>query len=333
MLLTAVLLAACTISSAPVSRSVEQRLLKRRLTTEQFGARISDGGQKLHFSMFSGHALPTPTTVPMTTRFRGLPGIDAKLNRQTNVRMLVDTGAQLSIVDADKVLEAGGSVYVPERWDFTVTGIGGTEQAWLARFDDLRFGSLTLRNFTTVVRRSKTAMRFGGVDFGSLPINLLGCPVLLGFHYVTFDYQRKQFVFSPGTSFVPGAGAQRVPMIVQDQLLYIPLRIGDRTIPAMLDTGARDQIFLNTDTVRTLGLQKRAAGGSTYRALGLGGQSSGRQFKMQLAFLGEVPVRDVTIDTSPLAAWTARIGSDLLKRWKVTFDFQRRVLWLEPPGA
>src|SRR5436190_21567168 len=117
MLLMAGLLAACTVSSAPVGRSVEKRLLQKRLSNEQFGARISHGVQKLEFTMFSGHALPTPATVPMTTRVRNLPGIDAILNGRTNARMLLDTGAQLSIVDADKVLQAGGCVYVPERWD------------------------------------------------------------------------------------------------------------------------------------------------------------------------------------------------------------------------
>lgn len=323
--------AACTISSMPVGRSVEKRLLREKLSTEEFGARISHGGQKLQFTMFTGHALPAPVVVPMTTRFRGLPGLDTKLNGRVTARMLADTGAQLSVIDAGKVLEAGGRVYVPDRWDFTVTGIGGTEQAWLARFDELSFGTLKLRNFTTVVRRHKTSVKLGGLALGEIPINLLGCPVLLGFRYVTFDYAGKKLVFSPGTSYVPGPQAMAVPMTIQDQLVYVPLRIGNRTIPAMVDTGAKDEIFLNTDTVRALGLASKAKIGGTYRALGLGGESAGRHFNIPLAFLGETPVQNITIDTTDSSSWTARIGSELLERWKATFDFQRRILWLEPP--
>jgi hypothetical protein len=61
----------------------------------------------------------------------------------------------------------------------------------------------------------------------------------------------------------------------------------------------------------------------------LGGETTGRQFNVPLAFIGDVPVRDITIDTSDSSSWTARIGSDLLARWKVTFDFSRRMMWLE----
>ena len=325
----AFLVAACTVGSVPIGASVEKRLLANKMTDAEFGARISPKGERIQFTMFSGHVLPEPVAVPMTTKFRGLPGVEAKLNDRKNVRMLVDTGAQLSIVDASNVLNAGGRVYVPDKWDFTVTGVGGSEQAWLARFDRLQIGSLTLRSFTTVARRQRTAVQFGGLDVGGIPINLLGCPVLIGFSYVTFDYARRQFVFSPGHSFLPGPGARRVPMRVDEQLLYVPLRIGNRAVAAMVDTGARDQIFLNTQTVRALGLHSRSKSGGTYRALGLGGETSGRQFNVPLAFIGDVPVRDITIDTSDSASWTARIGSDLLARWKVTFDFTRRAMWLE----
>jgi hypothetical protein len=176
-------------------------------------------------------------------------------------------------------------------------------------------------------------VRWGGVIVGAIPINLLGCPVMLGFQYVTFDYGQQQFVFSPGTPFIPPAGARRVPMVVHDQLLYVALRIGSKTVPAMVDTGARDQIFLNTETVRKLGLHERSGLGGTFRALGLGGETSGRQFSVPLAFIGDVPVQNITVDTSDSASWTARIGSDLLERWKVTFDFKRQAMWLEEPGA
>jgi predicted aspartyl protease len=258
--------------------------------------------------------------------------VQARLNGRKDVRLLVDTGAQLSIIDASNVLASGGRVYVPDKWEFTVTGVGGSEQAWLARFDRVEIGSLTLRQFTTVARRQRTAVRVGGLSIGAIPINLLGCPVLLGFNHVTFDYHAKQFVFSPGRAFHPSKAARQIPMLVHEQLLYIPLRVGKRVIPALVDTGARDQIFLNTETVRKLGLRGHSTSGPTYRALGLGGETSGRQFNLPLAFIGDVPVQNVTVDTSDSSSWTARIGSDLLERWRVTFDFQRQVMWLEPPA-
>lgn len=328
----ALLASGCSVSSTAIGPDAEKRLLRRKMTSQEFGAQVSAKGKKIEFTMFTGQVHPQPVTVKMSRRFRGLPAVEARFNRRKTVQMLADTGAQLSIVDAAHVLNAGGRVYVPERWEFTVTGIGGSEQAWLGRFDEVSIGSLTLRDFTTVVRREKTAIHLGGLSVLTVPINLLGCPVLLGFQYVTFDYARREFVFSPGTRFAPASGGRRVPMAVSEQLLYVPLRIGNRTIQAMVDTGARDQIFLNTETVRSLGLQTRAATGGTYRAVGLGGQTTGRQFSLPLVFIGDVPVQNVTIDTSDSASWTARIGSDLLERWRVTFDFGGRAMWLEPPA-
>jgi predicted aspartyl protease len=324
--------AACSVSSIPLGRQLEKRLLAGRLSDAEFGARISPRGERIQFTMFTGRVLPDPVVVPMSTRFRRLPSVEARLNERQTIRLLVDTGAQLSIVDAANVLSAGGRIYVPGKWDFTVTGIGGSEQAWLARFDRVDIGSLSLRNFTTVARRQRTAVHVGGLQVGAIPINLLGCPVLLGFNYVTFDYPANQFVFSPGRGFQPSPGARRIPMVVHEQLLYVPLRIGNRAVPAMVDTGARDQIFLNTETVRSLGLESRLGSGPSYRALGLGGETSGRQFNVPLAFIGDVPVQNITVDTSDSSSWTARIGSDLLERWKVTFDFSRRAMWLEAPA-
>jgi hypothetical protein len=97
----------------------------------------------------------------------------------------------------------------------------------------------------------------------------------------------------------------------------------------MIDTGAKDELFLNTKTAGELGLATLAAGGGTYRALGLGGETSGRQFALPLAFLGDLPLRDLAVDTNNSEAWNARIGSELLQRWKVTFDFRGGAMWLE----
>ena len=322
--------AGCSVGSFPIGKQVEQRLLRSKLSDAEFDAQISPRGERIQFAMFTGKVSPEPVTVPMSTSFRGLPGLEARLNGRKTIRMLVDTGAQLSIIDGNNVLAAGGRVYVPEKWDFTVTGVGGSEQAWLARFDQVEIGSLLLRNFTTVARRHKTSVRLGGLSVGGIPINLLGCPVLMGFNHVTFDYGAERFVFSPGRPFRPSRGARRIPMRAQEQLIYVPLKIGSRTIQAMVDTGARDQLFLNTELVRSLGMEEQAKAGGTYRALGLGGETSGRQFNLPLAFIGDVPVQNVVVDTSDSSSWTARIGSDLLERWKVTFDFSRGAMWLEP---
>jgi predicted aspartyl protease len=331
--LAALLTAGCSIVSSPVGASVEARLLKTKMTDKEFGANVSGDGSQVQFPMYAGNLDPRPVEVPMHTSFRGLPSVDVIFNGKKRVRMIADSGAELCIVDAAQVVAAEGRVYVPEKWNFTVTGVGGYETAWLARFDHARIGSLELRDFVSVVRREKTVSRVGGVAMAGVPINLLGCPVLSGFSYVTFDYAGKKFVFSPGTAFQPGPHAHRVPMKLKGQSVFVTLQLGQHSIDAMVDSGAKDEIFLNTATVKKFGLVKQAETGGSYRALGIGGETRGRHFKMPLAFVGGMPLRDVTVDTSDSTSWTARIGSEMLSRWKVTFDFHGKAMWLEPPGS
>jgi len=323
----------CTYTSSPVGSSVERQLLAHRLSDAEFGGQTTDGGRSMRFAVFEG-ALPVePVTVPMLQTYKDLPGLSVRLNGKRTVEMLADTGAQLCILDASAVLAAGGRTHVPSRIQVSVTGIGGNEEAWLARFDKAELAGIELPNFTTLVRRQKTVVRFGPMAVRTMPINLLGAPVFLAFDYVTFDYPQRKITFSGHTPYVPSRNAWRVPMKVSGQLIYIPLRIGHKTVSAMVDTGAKDQIFLNTKTVHTLGLHPFVDGAGSYRAIGLGGETEGRQFRVPLGFLGEVPVRDIVVDTAESEAWQARIGTELLSRWKVTFDFHGGALWIEPPGS
>ncbi len=331
----AVVLAAsgCTYVSAPVGVGTERRLLAHKLSEAEFGGETTDGGKSMRFAVFEGALPEKPVSVPMLASYRELPGVSVRLNGRRTVEMLADTGAQLCILDADSVLNAGGRAHVPTHIQVSVTGIGGSEDAWLARFDKAEIAGIELPQFTTLVRRQKTVVKFGPLSMRTMPINLLGCPVFLAFDHVTFDYPGQKIVFSGHTPFVPSRNARRIPMTVSGQLIYIPLRVGRKTVAAMVDTGAKDQIFLNTKTVHALGLHPLALAGSGYRAIGLGGETSGHQFALPLGFLGDVPVRDIMVDTAESEAWQARIGTELLSRWKTTFDFRGGALWIEPPGS
>jgi len=212
-----------------------------------------------------------------------------------------------------------------------VAGVGGEEKAWLASFESAQFGPIELNGLVTVLRRSTSELHIGGLPFGSIAVNLLGSPVLGAFSFVTFDYPAQRFVLSGGTNFAPSGRAARIPMQVRDSLAYVPLRVGNHTIDAMVDTGARDELFLNEDIVRKWGLEAYASAGGTFKAAGLGGMIRGRQFRIALMHLGDVPVQNVIVDSST-GPWQARIGSQLLERWRTTFDFRNGALWLESPA-
>ncbi len=320
------LFSGCAVTTSGISSALEKRLKTRSITAEQFGIRASDSGQEME--LFSAELDRNPLTVPMVRGVVGLPAVDVRLNQSAPLRMILDTGAQMSVVEARRAADAKAHVFASEKRPFRVIGVGGEELAWLTRFDRVFIGPMKLRNFIAVLRRSKTNLQFAGVPVGGLEVNLLGSPTFSSFNHVTLDYPKRRVVFSAGTNYSPGRHARAVPLTVRDGLFYIPFRVGTHLVPAMIDTGAKDEVFINTTLLKSWEMDKLAAKGRTYRAAGIGGETSGRQFPLPLVFIGNEPVQNVIVDAGS-GPWNARIGNELLSRWRVTFDFRRKVMWLE----
>lgn len=320
----------CAVHSEPISERSEKILEGRRVSAEKIGFRLLPGGTRYQMQLFRAKLPTAPVVIPMERGVARLPAATIKLNHSVPVRMILDTGAQLSVIEASAAISAKADVFAPKDDALRVAGVGGEEKAWLASFESAQLGPIDFAGLVTVLRRSTSNVNFGGVPVGSINVNLLGAPVLGAFSYVTFDYPAGKFVFSGGTSFVPSRGAIRIPLTVRDSLPYVPLHVRGHTIEAMVDTGARDELFLNEEVVRKWGLEAYANAGGTFKAAGLGGMVHGRQFKVSFIRLGDFIVPQVTVDSSK-GPWQARIGTQLLERWRTTFDFQNGALWLESP--
>jgi len=328
--LLALVAVGCTVHSVPIPRGQESQLQQHAISGEKLGFHILPGGDKYRLQLFRAQLPEHPVEVPMDSGTSGLPTIRMSLNHGKPVRFIADTGAQLSVVEADIALGVKADVFAPAEGTLRVQGIGGEEKAWLARFATAQLGPMEFTDLVTLVRRESSALRFGGVRIGGFDVNLLGAPILSAFSFVSFDYRAKRMMFSGSTPFVPSRGAVRVPMVMRDSLPYVPVQINGRTFSALVDTGARDQLFLNESVVRELGLQTAANTGGTFKAAGLGGMIRGRTFRLPIIYVGEVPVPNVMVDSSG-GPWRVRIGSELLERWRTTFDFRNRALWLEMP--
>ncbi len=329
--LLAVLAAGCSVNSEPLARGLETKLRARAISGEKLGFHVLTGGERFRLQLFRANLPRQPVEVPMLRHSSRLPAVAMSLNGLKPVAFIADTGAQLSVVEASLALNAKADVFAPTDGTIRVSGIGGEEPAWLARFGSATVGPLEFQDLVTVLRRATSTLHFANVHVGGVDVNLLGAPVLTAFSFVTFDFRAKRMMFSGGTPFVPSRGAVRVPMEVRDSLPYVPVQIQGRTYQALVDTGARDQVFINEKILAELGLDDDAKSGGRFRAAGLGGMIRGRTFRLPIIYLGAMPVPDVTVDSST-GPWTVRIGSELLERWRTTFDFRGRALWLEMPA-
>jgi predicted aspartyl protease len=319
------LLSTASVRSTGISKALENELQTRAIPSKQFGVKYTATGEPL--VSFTVKLNREHVSVPMED-YRGLPAVDVSLNHGKPIRLILDTGAQTSLVEAKPVAEAKAHVLASEELEYTVTGAGGKEQAWVARFDNLGIGPMELKDVISLVRRSQSSIYFAGIPLFRLDLSLLGARFLSSFNHVTINYPAKRVVFSAATDFKPKRGARRVPLVVRDDLFYIPLRVGTNVVSAMVDTGSGEGIFLDRDLVKKWGMDKLAEVGKPYLRGVIGGETRGRKMALPHVFIGDKPVRDATIYTSK-ASDAARIGSGLLARWRVTFDFQRRVMWLE----
>jgi predicted aspartyl protease len=320
----------CSVHSIPISGGSEALLRKNAISGENLGFHVLPGGQRYRLALFRAKLPEHPIEVPMERSAASLPTVRMNLNRTKSVPFIADTGAQLSVVEAEVALSVKADVFAPTEGTLRVQGIGGEEKAWLARFANVQLGPVEFSDLVTVLRRETSALRFGGVRVGGFDVNLLGAPVLSAFSFVTFDYRAKRMMFSGATPFVPSRGAVRVPMELRESLPYVPVEINGRSYQALVDTGARDQLFLNEQIVRELGLEGAASSGGTFKAAGLGGMIRGRTFRLPVIYIGGMPAPNVAVDSSG-GPWRVRIGSELLERWRTTFDFRNNALWLETP--
>ena len=321
----------CSVHSVPIAKDSEAQLREHAISGEKLGFQLLPGGKRYRLALFRAQLPEHPVEIPMDRSVAGLPTIRMSLNHLKPVRFIADTGAQLSVVESDIAINARAEVYAPKDGTLRVEGIGGEERAWLARFASARLGPIEFADLVTVLRREASALRFGGLRVGGFDVNLLGAPVISAFSFVTFDYRAKRMMFSGFTPFAPSRGAVRVPMEMRDSLPYVPVQINGRTFQALVDTGARDQLFLNKQIVAELGLEGAAKAGGTFKAAGLGGMIRGRTFHLPVIYVGAMPVPDVSVDSSG-GPWRVRIGSELLERWRTTFDFRNHALWLEMPA-
>lgn len=275
-------------------------------------------------------------SLPMASAY-GLPAAEVSVNGTGPEPFLVDTGAQVGMTSASLAIRTKARVYeAPAGSPLPpAVGFGGTEATWLARFDRLDYGGLTVEEGVFLLRRHETSIRFLGSRLAEVEMNILGMPALKPYSYVTFDYPAARFVFSAKDRFSPDQRMTRLPMTLCDchGLPHVPVMVGRKTYLARIDTGGRFELKLSDRLARELGWAQQVQNAKAVEGHGIGGRVQEARFGIPVPIhLGNLKLDDVTALTGGADSETLIIGSKLLERWKVTFDFKRSALWLDDPG-
>jgi hypothetical protein len=238
--------------------------------------------------------------------------VEAKWDKYGPYHFLVDTGSAVTLVTpelaqrylaADQPLPDAPRVEVQSS-DGRTTVLSAT----LLRRIELgraRFNNVPAYVYDCSQLTEKMGIRIDGV---------LGFPLFRSIH-LTLDYPRRRVVLRSPELAGPPPGGATLSFNNSSKTPIIPIRLGDRTFSALVDSGRDEALSLNP-----LGLAPKFASGPTEGptiATVAGDRTEQVGRLADTLFLGDTPVpRPVVEVTDDLSA----LGGGILKYFTITFD-------------
>ena len=267
------------------------------------------------------------TTIPF--RFIGshIYG-EVEVNHQGSFTFLFDTGAEDTISPA-----LAKALRLPVAGASPVGGVGaGVEQAGYTSGVTLQLGALVLNNQTLHVLPS---VGKGAVDFRV--DGVIGAEVSRR-TITRIDYAARTISFIDPAKFDARTAGTAVPIDFYDQVPLIQGQFDGLATSFIVDTGNGGELDLTSPFVEQYRLIAKYPEGSM--AGNLGGTGGAYRFYITHAhsvLLGGVKVAGVLVRMSLQKAGALAapdiggdVGSDLMRRFTVTFDYAHRVMYLKP---
>ena len=202
----------------------------------------------------------------------------------------------------------------------------------------VRVGRLDLAGMTL---RDQTMLK---LDFSPVPVEGFQVGGMLGFEvfrrFVTvIDYERNELTLIDPARFTAADRAKAgvaVPFVFYDHMPQVAGRLDDLPARHNIDTGSRGEVTLARPFVERTNLRAAHPEGVTaVDGWGVGGPSRSYVIRAKSLSLGEVTIdRPVAgLATQGKGVFTdenfdGNIGSGLLKRFVVTFDYDHQVMYL-----
>jgi predicted aspartyl protease len=271
------------------------------------------------------------TTVP----FRLLNNhvyVQAYVNGKGPYTFIVDTGGH-TLLSHRVVTEAG----LKPVGEAVTSGAGeGHSTSGFVHFDEIAVGGVRLRD----------EMGFATEIYDR---SIEGFPVdgMIGFELIRrmvtqIDYGRRTITFTDPARFQPkGAEAKTlgvaIPFVFYDHLPNVRGSIGGLPARLDIDTGSRTELGVTSPFVAAHQLRAEfRKGTSAVTGWGVGGAARDYMVRLPSMKLGPVEVDNVAAGLSEARGgsisdpnYDGNVGSGLLKRFVVTFDYARQVMYLK----
>ena len=258
---------------------------------------------------------------------------EGRINGRDGMRLVLDTGAGGSVLDAARA-ESLGLESVGEQH---ALGSGGAEHGSRVRGVDVGLPGFTLLDQSmSTLRLTALAAQTGRFLDG-----ILGQP-LFARCVVEVDYARKCVSLFDAEGYEYRGPGVSVPITFKDNLPYVKARVtlpDGRSISGkfVIDTGASTNLILSPDAIEREGVMRSLGKTMSVQSRGVGGGTD-----VQLARIASLQIGGFTLAQPVVALQPAgpgrisaegtvgNIGGGILGRFKVTFDYARRRMILEP---
>jgi hypothetical protein len=280
------------------------------------------------------HSLAEADELPKTLRIplvadRGYLFANTSINGRRAGKMLFDTGSTLNIIDRGVVARFG----LPQTGQGKTVGIAGTETFTQHAVDSLAIGELDLGVSNAGALSMQKFMR------GRSPAGLIGSISLLP-HPFTIDYKAKELIVYNRKTFVPPKGAEKVALTFYGRLPAVKSTLANgQDVILIIDTGADNTVSLPISLSKMPGVLATGSTGAG-SASGVGGNIQTirgwlKELKVFGFRLGGVPVtfEPKTREPRRKDLPVGRIGGQLLKDFRLTFDARYNALYVEFVGA
>ena len=260
--------------------------------------------------------------------------LEASVNDGPPEHFIFDTGASITVLDSAYAARIGLATEGRQQGQ----GAGAVGSASFAVVPKLR-----------VVAADGDGIEMEDVRVGVLSVNSIlapyfwrDCAGILGFDFISrfvneIDFDRGVLTLYDPAKFTYAGAGQAVPMTLAGHTPVVRMKLDDAIEGDFrVDVGSGSTVDLHTPFVKQHDLMQRApyvevTGG------GFGGTFTTRIVRMKKLELGPFAWADPLVSLSQATAgaftsedYAGNIGTRVLERFKVTLDYERRQMWLEP---
>lgn len=253
---------------------------------------------------------------------------EATINGKGPFKFFFDTGAGVNILNSEVIAQLG---LTPAGDAAQLHGIsGGKLDAKPYRADEFRIGDLTLTGQTFYNVQTPVPGIVGAVGYE-----------LMSRLIIKADYERQQLTFYDPAGFVYNGGGEKLGLLPDPQQLVVHARVGDAVGDFVLDTGAFGTmgVTLNHSFTHQHRLLRDSflfnLFHSSYHGVfsgGADGDAPAATLQRTRLCLGTTCLPHIVgefSDGDDKSPYAGRIGNEILRRFAVTIDWQRRAIYLD----